>query len=124
VFAFWGIRPRCPAWVAHFYRRRFGIESSYRQLNQARVRTCCRSPLIRLLLVVLALLLRNAWVWLHHKLLGWRRGTGVQLRQELLRFRTLLLLLQRCAEKLLGCAEIADTPIHPNARPPPPIIVR
>ena len=119
VFAFWGFRPSSTAWVRGYYRRRYGIESSYRQMNQARARTCCRNPRIRLLLVMLALLLRNLWVWIHDHLLGRRRGTGVEVRLHLLRFRTLLLMLQRCAEEALGCAETASTTIDPHARPPP-----
>jgi hypothetical protein len=118
VFAFWGFRPHSPAWARDQYRTRFGIESSYRQMNQARARTCCRNPRIRLLLVALALLLRNLWVWVHDQVLGQRRGTGIQLHLHLLRFRTLLLMLQRCAEETLGCAETASTPILPH---PPPL---
>jgi hypothetical protein len=116
VFAFWGFRPSSPAWAAERYRERFGIESSYRQLNQGRARTCCRDPRIRLLLVVLALVLRNLWVWIHDRVLGLRRGAGIQLRLHLLRFRTLLLMLQRCAEQTFGCAETASTLISPSAR--------
>ena len=37
--------------VVETYRRRFGIESSYRQMNQARLRTSSRSPELRLLAV-------------------------------------------------------------------------
>jgi IS4 transposase len=116
VFAFWGFRPASPAWCRQRYRRRFGIEASYRQANQGRVRTCCRDPRIRLLLFVLALLLRNLWVWLHERVLGTRRGGGVQLRLHLLRFRTLLLLLARCAEEAFGCSETASTPISLSSR--------
>jgi hypothetical protein len=43
------------------YRSRFGIESSYRQMNQARLRTCSRSPELRLLAVAIAFVLRNLW---------------------------------------------------------------
>jgi putative transposase len=49
--------------VAREYRRRFGIESSYRLLHQVRARTTSRSPAWRLLLVSLACLLVNLWVW-------------------------------------------------------------
>jgi len=123
VFAFWGFRPCSPAWAKDRYRTRFGIESSYRQVNQGRVRTCCRNPRVRLLLVALALLLRNLWVWIHERVLGRRRGTGVQLQLHLLRFRTLLLMLQRCAEETFGCTETGSTPICLHARPlgPPPV---
>jgi hypothetical protein len=62
LFATWRIR-RTPTEIRETYRRRFGIEASYRQLNQARARTTTRDPLYRLFLVGLALLLRNLWQW-------------------------------------------------------------
>jgi hypothetical protein len=105
VFAFWGFAPSPAAQVAREYRTRYGIESSYRQMNQGRIRTCTRDVKLRLLFVGIALLLRNVWVWLHHMVLGIARGSGLQLRLELLRLRTMLLMLQRCAEACLGCTE-------------------
>jgi IS4 transposase len=53
-----------PTAVREAYRKRFGIETSYRQLNQSRSRTSSRDPLYRLLLVGLSLFLRNVWQWL------------------------------------------------------------
>ncbi len=105
VFAFWGFRPSSPAWVAQEYRKRYGIETSYRQMNQGRIRTCCRDPRLRLLLVGIALVLRNLWVWLHRTKFASVRGERIELRLELLRLRTMLLILQRCAEFWLGSAE-------------------
>jgi hypothetical protein len=46
------------------YRSRFGIETSYRQMNQGKGATTAKDVCYRLLLVGLALLLRQAWVWL------------------------------------------------------------
>lgn len=46
------------------YRRRFGIETSYRQKNQAKAWTTSRDPIYRLLLEGLAYLLRQVWVML------------------------------------------------------------
>jgi len=46
------------------YRRRFGIETSYRQKNQAQARTTSRDPIYRLLLEGIAYLLRQIWVML------------------------------------------------------------
>ena len=43
------------------YRRRFGIETSYRQKNQAQARTTSRDPIYRLLLEGLGYLLRQVW---------------------------------------------------------------
>jgi putative transposase len=51
-----------PHHVFEWYRRRFGIESTYRQLNHVRARTTSRSPILRLLLVGLALILVNLHV--------------------------------------------------------------
>ena len=66
VYAFGGRRqPSSPEAARQTYRSRFGIETSYRQMNQARIRTCTRDPLLRLLYVGVALILRNVWVWLH-----------------------------------------------------------
>jgi hypothetical protein len=46
------------------YRRRFGIETSYRQMNEGKAKTTAKDVRYRLLLVGLALLLRQVWVWL------------------------------------------------------------
>ncbi len=53
------------------YRRRFGIETSYRQKNQARPATTSRDPAYRLLLEGLGHLIRQLWVALTERL---RRG--------------------------------------------------
>lgn len=50
------------------YRRRFGIETSYRQKNQAEAKTTSRDSVYRLLLEGLAYLLRQVWVKLTEQL--------------------------------------------------------
>jgi hypothetical protein len=102
VYAYWGFHPRSIPWIRQTYRRRFGIETSYRQMERARIRTTTRDPLRRLLFAGIALILRNAWVWLHLMRLAYRRGTVVRLHLERLRFADLLLKLQTFAEHLLG----------------------
>ncbi|MCH7686033.1 MAG: transposase [Planctomycetes bacterium] len=54
--------------IRELYRKRFGIETTYRQMNEARIKTCTRDPRLRLLFVAIALVLRNVWVWIHFKL--------------------------------------------------------
>lgn len=49
--------------IAEEYRQRFGIESSYRIMNQVRAKTTSKKSLMRLLLVGIAFLLTNVWVW-------------------------------------------------------------
>ena len=65
VYAYWGITPQRVDWVKQTYRKRFGIETGYRQMNQCRIRTTTKKFNVRFLYVAIALLLRNLWVWLH-----------------------------------------------------------
>jgi putative transposase len=102
-----GLRPGSYRWVKETYRTRFAIETTYRQLGQARIRTSTRDPLLRLLYVAVALILRNVWVWLHWQVLAERRRGGRRVDTNRLTFRTLLLWLQHWAEQCCGvCDEI------------------
>jgi hypothetical protein len=65
------------------YRRRFGIETSYRQQNQAKGLTTKKDVAYRLLLVGLALLLRQVWVFLTWQLARDRRLRPTQWVEEL-----------------------------------------
>jgi hypothetical protein len=102
VYACWGVSGRSCAWVRETYRSRFGIESSYRQMNQARGRTSSRRPSLRLLYVGIALVLRNEWVWLHYEVLSTPRRGGRLLRLERLRLRAMLHWLVQVVEEALG----------------------
>jgi putative transposase len=91
-----------PAQVFELYRQRFGIESSYRQMNQVRARTSTRNPVIRLLLVGLAFVLFNLYISL-------RQGLSSALKQSLqaperfwLSLRRLAFLLSHAIEHLWG----------------------
>ena len=52
-----------PLQVYHEYRRRFGIETSYRLMNLVRARTTSKSPTLRLFYVGLALTMLNLWLF-------------------------------------------------------------
>jgi hypothetical protein len=56
------------------YRRRFGIETSYRQKNQAQAPTTSKDPVYRLLLEGVAYLVRQVWVVLTEQLARQRRA--------------------------------------------------
>ena len=101
-----GLVPSSFAWVKETYRTRFAIETTYRQLQQARIRTCTREPLLRLLYVGLALILRNVWVWLHGEVLAHRRRGGRRIDLDQLPFRAMLLWLQHLAEAVLGMCDV------------------
>lgn len=56
------------------YQRRFGIETSYRQKNQAQAHTTSKDPVYRLLLEGVAYLVRQVWVVLTEQLARQRRA--------------------------------------------------
>jgi hypothetical protein len=112
VYGYWGLSPSSWLWVAETYRLRFAIEATYRQLHQARIRTCTRDPRLRLLYVGIALILRNVWVWLHWEVLSQPRRGGRKVDLNQLVFRKMLVGLQHLAEALFGvCDEVRSK--HP-----------
>ena len=102
IYAYWGFVPPSYDWVKETYRQRFAIETTYRQLHQARIRTSTRDPVRRLLHVGIALILRNVWVWLHQIILARPRRGSRAIRLDLLRFRRMLLWLAHVVEQKLG----------------------
>jgi len=114
VYAFWGFEAASTKWLRETYRRRFAIETSYRQMHQGRARTCTRHPLVRLLLVGVALVLRNVWVWLHYAVLSTPRRGNCRYNLERLTLRAMLLWLQHQAEEELGLRDEV-----PSERPIP-----
>jgi hypothetical protein len=109
IYAYWGYRPPSPDSVFTTYRSRFGIESSYRQMHEGRIRTTTRRPVVRLLYVGIALVLRNVWVWLHYTILSMPRRGGRLVLLERLRWETLLLWLLHVAEEAFGVADVTYT---------------
>jgi Transposase DDE domain len=93
VYACSGVGKQSPTTIVERYRRRFGIETSYRQLGEGLAMTCSTHATYRLLVVMIALVLRNMWLWLHWRVLSERavspRGRR-QLRLSKLRLRTLM----------------------------------
>jgi len=88
-----------PQQVYDKYRRRFGIECSYRLLRQARARTNSSNPALRFFLLGLALLLQNVWVWVRWTFLR-RPGKGrYKLMVKSLRFELFCKLLVRGVER-------------------------
>lgn len=79
--------------VFELYRRRFGIETSYRQVHQVRARTSSPNPALRLLLIGLALMIVNLWVLMSQK---WVTMTSYGRR-----VRVIDLTLERMADGLL-----------------------
>ncbi len=89
LFAAWRVGGS-PTDIRERYRKRFGIETSYRQRRQGRIYTCTCNSHLRLFFVALAFILRNVWVWIHQTHLAEGSGDALTLRLELLRFKRML----------------------------------
>jgi hypothetical protein len=109
ISASWGYRPPSPDSVVATYRPRFGIESSYRPMHEARIRTTTRRPVVRLLYVGIALVPRDLWVWLHDPILSMPRRGGRVILRERPRWETLLLWLLHVVEEAFGVADVTYT---------------
>jgi DDE family transposase len=109
VYAYWGIAPQHVDWVKDTYRRRFGIETSYRQMNQCRIRTTTKKFHVRFLYVAIALLLRNLWVWLHYSVLSSPQRGGRRYNWELLRVERMLIWLEEVAKCIYGLVAVVAT---------------
>lgn len=97
-----------PNRIRQLYRRRFGIESSYRMMEQVRARTTSLNAALRFLLMGLALLILNVRIMLHWLFLrvlgsGPRRVASWKLRLD--RFARFLL---RAVERHYGALTYVD----------------
>jgi hypothetical protein len=97
------------------YRRRFGIECSYRMLRRVRASTTSRNPSLRFFLLGVGLILVNAWVflrWTFARLMG--RGPR---RVDVSRFRLnrFTKFLIRTVEKIYGSVSSVPTHISPQS---------
>lgn len=88
--------------VQQRYRRRFGIESSYRQLGQARAHTNSRNPALRFFFLALALLLINLWVCLRCLSSRLIAPGPFRLQLNLFRFARFCAFLRRAIEHAYG----------------------
>lgn len=105
IYAVYGV-DRVPELQIHeLYRRRFGIESGYRQIHQVRARTASRNPALRLLFMGLALLILNVYISLRQVWLTVRH-CGSRTRRTWLTLKRLAFLLARLIEQKLGVVGI------------------
>ena len=116
AYATWGLVGFSPSQVAETYRRRFGIEASYRQLNGCLARTSSRSERYRLLLVGLALLLCNLWSYLHSEVFSAGALCETELRLRGMRLPAMLAGVAAQAAALFGgyvCEWQTQRPVPP-----------
>jgi hypothetical protein len=95
-----------PHQVFEMYRQRFGIETSYRQMNQVRARTTSRNPVIRLLFVGLAFILFNVYVSIRQRAAICLKTPAVPIAKSWLTLRRLARMLAHAVENLFDLAEV------------------
>jgi hypothetical protein len=91
--------------VTRRYRRRFGIESTYRQLNPLRARTTSRNPALRFFLLGLGFLLLNVWVMLRFLATRLIAPGPVRWDEEAFRLFRFITFLRRAIEQAIGTTD-------------------
>ena len=98
--------------VFEMYRQRFGIETSYRQMNQVRARTTSRNPVIRLLLVGLAFVIFNLYIANRQLIAICLKEPLAPVSQCWLTLRRLVHMLAHAVEKLFDLADAVFRHAH------------
>lgn len=112
AFAVFGVKAQ-PKQVYEMYRLRFGIETSYRMMNQVRARTCSRKPSLRLLLVGIAFTIPNLWSFVRWDWLGQPRRGGRLVDGKLFHLHRMARMLSRAVEAIYGCVLSVPRPMAP-----------
>jgi putative transposase len=101
-----------PHQVFEMYRQRFGIETSYRQMNQVRARTTSRNPVIRLLLVGLAFILFNLYIANRQNFTICLKNPTHPFSKFWLTLRRLVRMLAHAVENLYDLADVVSRHAH------------
>jgi len=103
-----------PKKVYKCYRRRFGIECSYRMMRQVRAITTSKNPALRFFLLGFGLLLINIWVRLRW-LFARKPGPGPKRVDPVsFRFKRFAYFLRRAIEYLYGVVMSIPTYLSPE----------
>lgn len=94
------------------YRKRFGIETSYRLKNLCRIRTTTKKPTLRLLFVGISFLLVNIWVnFLWRKISKPRRG-GRLIYRTIFPLKQMLSFLNQAVERIFQVVKTIYIPLE------------
>ncbi|GBG23172.1 transposase [Nostoc commune NIES-4072] len=88
------------SYIHQDYRKRFGIESSYRLKNICRIRTTNKKPALRLLFVGISFILVNIWVNLLWAKISQPRKGGRLIYRKLFSLKQMLAFLRQAVEKI------------------------
>jgi putative transposase len=101
--------------VHHEYRRRFGVECSYRLLRRVRATTTSRNPAIRFFLLSVGLILVNGWAFLRWEFARLHAPGPRRVNEQLFRFHRFTRLLIRAIEQIYGVIMALPTHCSPQS---------
>jgi hypothetical protein len=103
-----------PNRVRHHYRRRFGIETSYRCMRQVRAWTTSRNAALRFLLMSLGFILINLWLELRWRFCQVKRRRGPrQIDVKRFELQRLISFLNHAIEKIYGVVLFIEADVSP-----------
>jgi len=104
-----------PEKVYEEYRRRFGIECSYRMLRRVRASTTSRNPSLRFFLLGIGLILVNAWVFLRWTFSRLMNRGPCQVDVSRFRLNRFSKFLIRTIEEIYGTISAVSTHTSPQS---------
>jgi putative transposase len=103
-----------PASVRTCYRRRFGIETSYRCMRQVRARTTSRNAALRFVLISLGFVLVNLWVELRWRFCQVKQPHGPrQIEAKRFELARMISFLQHAIEQVYGVVWFIEATVPP-----------
>ena len=102
-----------PHTVRKLYRRRFGIETSYRCMRQVRAWTTSRNPALRFFLISLGFILVNVWAELRWRFCQVKRQGRRQIDTKRFELHRLSAFINRAIEKIYGVVAFIVADVQP-----------
>jgi putative transposase len=102
-----------PKTVRKLYRKRFGIESSYRCMRQVRAWTTSRNGALRFLLISLGFILINLWIELRWRFCQIKHAGRRQIDAKRLQLQRLLSFLNCAIQKIYGVVSFIIAEVEP-----------
>ena len=102
-----------PNRVRPLYRKRFGIETSYRCMRQVRAWTTSRNGALRFLLMSLGFILVNLWVELRHRFCQLKRRGRRKIDPTRFELQRLVSFLNQAIDKIYGLISFIFAEVDP-----------
>ncbi len=102
-----------PKDVRKLYRKRFGIESSYRCMRQVRAWTTSRNGALRFLLISLGFILINLWLELRHRFCQLKQQGRRKIDTKRFELQRLLSFLNQAINKIYGLVSSISAAVEP-----------